>query len=172
MGQINMRTALDADIEKLDEHERTFVNIIREYGWHRTNVLEHETGPGFNYTTGFWLAGFPEIIISVMKPEIASDVLWDMYRSQKSGQSYPAAIVTNDIFANLPACLLPVSKRHYREYLGWNRWFYGGDSFPCLQLVWTDREGNFPWQPGFSSEFEGLQPDLTDGDWAGLGLRS
>jgi hypothetical protein len=164
-----MRTALDAPFDKLDEHERTFVSIIREHGWHRMNVLEHEAGPGFNYTTGFWLAGFPEIIVFAMKPEIASDVLWDMYRSQKSGQGYPATIVTDDIFANLPACLLPVSKRHYREYLGWNRWFYGGDSFPCLQLVWTDREGKFPWQPGFSFELDGLQPDISDGPWAGLG---
>jgi Domain of unknown function (DUF4262) len=167
-----MRTALDANVEKLDEHERTFVNIIRQHGWHRMNVLQDEAGPGFNYTTGFWLAGFPEIIVFAMKPEIASDVLWDMFRSQKSGQSYPTATVTNEIFADLPACLLTVSKRHYREYLGWNRWFYGGDSFPCLQLVWTDREGNFPWQSGFSSEFDGLQPDLSEGDWTALGLQS
>jgi hypothetical protein len=167
-----MRTALNADVEELDEHERKFVNIIREHGWHRMSVFPDEEGPGFNYTTGFWLSGFPEIITFAMKPEIASDVLWDMYRSQKSGQTYPARVVTNDIFANLPACLLPVSKRHYREYLGWARWFYRGDSFPCLELVWTDRQGKFPWQPGFSSEFDNLQPDITDGRWAGLALDS
>jgi Domain of unknown function (DUF4262) len=67
-----MRTALDSDAEKLDEDELTFVNIIREHGWHRMSVSEDEEGPGFSYTTGFWLAGFPEIIIFAMKPEIAS----------------------------------------------------------------------------------------------------
>ena len=164
-----MRTALDADAEKLDEHEREFVNIVREHGWHRMNVFEDEEGPGFNYTTGFWLAGFPEIIVFAMKPEIVSHVMWELYRSQKSGRSYPEAAITNEIFANLPACLLPVSKKHFREYLGWSRWFYGGDSFACLQLVWSDRQGNFPWHQDFSSEFDGLQPDLSDGQWAGFG---
>jgi len=166
-----MRTALDSDAEKLDEDELTFVNIIREHGWHRMSVSEDEEGPGFSYTTGFWLAGFPEIIIFAMKPEIASDVMWDMYRSQKSGQSHSEVTATNDIFTNLPACLLPVSNKHYREYLGWSRWFYGGNSFPCLQLVWSDRQGKFPWHPDFASEFDSLQPDLTDGNWAGLGAR-
>lgn len=167
-----MWTALDTDVEKLDRQERTFVTIIREHGWHQMNVAADEEGPSFSYTTGFWLSGFPEIIVFAMKQDIASDALWDLFRSQKSGQSYPAAIVSDEIFANLPACLLPVSKSHYRDYLGWARWFYGGDSFPCLQLVWTDRQGNFPWQPDFSSEFDGLQPDLSDGHWGGLALLS
>lgn len=167
-----MHTALDAATEKLDEHERTFVSIIREHGWHRMNVFADISGPDFVYTTGFWLIGFPEIIVFSMKPEIAGDVLWDMFRSIKAGQTYPTATMTNDVFANLPAYLLPVSKRHYREHLGWSRWFYGGDSFPCLELVWADRDGSFPWQSGFSSEFVGLQPDLTEKDWAGLGTRS
>lgn len=166
-----MFTALDADPSKLDEHERDFVGIIREHGWHHMRIAADDEGPDFGYTTGFWLAGFPEIIVFSMKKQIASDVLWDMFRSQKSGQTYPATTVTNELFANLPACLIPVSKGNYREYLGWSRWFYGNDSFPCLQLVWTDREGNFPWQPDFSSEFDGLQPDLSDGNWAGLGPR-
>jgi hypothetical protein len=166
-----MFTALDADPAKFDEHERKFVEIVREHGWHRMNVFADDHGPDFNYTTGFWLAGFPEIIVFAMKPELASDVLWDMFRSQKSGTNYPAGAVTNDIFANLPACLIPVSKKYYREYLGWGRWFYGGDSFSCLQLVWTDREGLFPWQSGFSSEFDGLQPDLSNENWAGFGTQ-
>lgn len=167
-----MRTALDADTQELDEHERKFVSIIREHGWHHMTVTAGEEGPGFSYTTGLWVLGFPEIIVFAMKQEIASDVLWDMFRSQKSGLTYPVSVITNEIFTNLPACLLPVSKRHYREYLGWNRWFYGGDSFPCLELIWTDRQGNFPWQPDFSSEFDGLQPDMTDGNWGGVAPQS
>ena len=166
-----MRTALDADPGKLDADDREFVSIVREHGWHHMTVAPDEAGPGFSYTTGFWLSGFPEIIVFAFKQEIASDVLWHMFRSQKSGNSYPVSVVTNDIFDNLPACLLPVSTRNYPDYLGWNRWFYGGDTFSCLQLVWTDREGRFPWQAGFASEFEGKQPDLTDGGWAGLGAR-
>jgi hypothetical protein len=49
--------------------------------------------------------------------------------------------------------------------LGWSRWFYGGDAFPCLQIVWSDRDGRFPWQSGFDPALAGLQPDLTENGW-------
>ena len=163
-----MFTALDADPKNMDKHERKFVGIIREHGWHRMNVFADQSGPGFVYTTGFWLIGFPEIIVFSMKPEIAGDVLWDMFRSIKAGQTYPTAEMTNDIFANLRAYLLPVGKRHYPEHLGWSSWFYGNNEFPCLQLVWSDHDGVFPWERHFSAEFTGDQPDLSEGNWAGL----
>jgi hypothetical protein len=40
-------------------------------------------------------------------------------------------------------------------------WFYEGLDFPVLQSVWPDKEGNFPWEPEFSSELNALQPLLT-----------
>lgn len=58
-----------------------------------------------------------------------------------------------------------VAKRHFANFLGWSRWFYGGDEFPCLQLVWPDRSGLFPWEPDFDPEFGGDQPDPTEQGW-------
>jgi len=48
---------------------------------------------------------------------------------------------------------------------GESRWFYGGDDFPCLQIVWPDRAGRFPWEADFDAQFEGNQPDLTEQGW-------
>jgi len=161
-----MPTALDAPPEGLDPDEQTFVAQIRQYGWFRTNVLEEEAAPGFSYTTGFWInARQPELITFGMKGEIAHDVFWDLFRDAKAGQSLPVGSRTNDVFANIPAYVFPVAKRHYHEHLGWSRWFYGGDDFPCLQIIWSDRDGLFPWQQGFDPAFVGLQPDLTENGW-------
>ena len=161
-----MRTGLDAPNESLEQDEQVFVAKVREHGWLRTSVLEDDSGPGFSYTTGFFVSNRqPELIIFGMKHEIAHDIFWDLYREGKANRSLPAAMRTNAVFANLPAYVFSVAKRFYSDYLGWSRWFYGGDAFPCLQIVWPDREGVFPWEDGFNTDLYDLQPDLTETGW-------
>lgn len=162
-----MITALDAPPDVLDQQEQAFVGHIRESGWTRTNVFGDEAGPGFSYTTGFWLnTGQPEIVIFGLKSEIAHDVCWDLFRSAKAGNALRIGGLSNDVFGNLPAYAFSVGERHYKDHLGWSMWFYSAaNPFPCLQIVWPDRNGRFPWEHGFDSEFEGLQTDLSELGW-------
>ena len=161
-----MRTALDAQSDALDDQEKKFVLNIREHGWFRTNVFAEEGHAGFSYTTGFWCTlGFPEIIVFSLKSETAHAVLWDVFRDVKAGKKPPTRKRT-DVFGNMDGVLFSVSSEKYAEYLGWSRWFYGGDEFPCLQLVWPDTHGIFPWQKGAEERFRGDHPDLTTKGWA------
>jgi len=160
---------LDADSSELDEEEQRFVSEIRKHGWFGTGVLEHEEGPQFSYTTGFWLRfKFPEIITFSLKHEVAHHAFWDMYRTLESGELFTIGEPLENIFENVKAALLPVSERQFKDHLGWSLWFYRGSAFPCVQLVWTDPKGFFPWQAGYSADFIAAQPDLTDGSWSGL----
>ncbi|MBU1378281.1 MAG: DUF4262 domain-containing protein [Alphaproteobacteria bacterium] len=161
-----MATALDADPATLDPQETAFVAAIRTYGWFVTHVGAGDGAPGFSYTTGFQLTlGAPEIMIQSLRPDLAHQVLRDIFEDIKAGRSPPIRTPTDQVFANLSACLLPVDKAHYAEHLGWNRWFYAGDDFECLQLVWPDRAGVFPWEPGFTEAMRGDQTDLTARGW-------
>ncbi len=161
-----MRTALDVPADRLDRHEQDFVAQIREFGWHSMNVFQDEEGPGFSYTTGFWVGlGVPEVILFSLDSQVAHDVLWDVYRDAKNGRQFPVGVRASGIFANVDSFLIPVGKQHYAEYLGWSSWFYGGDEFPCVQLVWPDKEGRFPWQAGIEKEFRCLQPDISPDGW-------
>jgi hypothetical protein len=163
-----MRTALDADLARLDEHEQNFVSRIKENRWFGTHVFGDHEGPGFSYTTGFWLRfAFPELILFSVPREVAHDTFWHVFRELDAGRRLAIGEPLPDIFENVPAQLLPVSTKHYAEYLGWSRWFYGGDKFECAQLVFSDREGRFPWSPDASASFAKTQPDLTKGDWHG-----
>jgi len=163
-----MLTALDVDPTTLDQDEQTFVEQIRRHGWFDTAVLGDEEGPGFSYTTGFWRKlNFPEIITFSLKREIAHETFWHIYRTLEQGERFAIGQPVDSIFQNSEAALLPVSKQHYRDHLGWSRWFYRGDDFACVQLIWTDRAGCFPWQQGYAAEFANAQPDLTDGTWSG-----
>lgn len=162
-----MMTALDAPADALDDDEKSFVVKIREHGWFDTSVTSDDEGPGFSYTSGLWVnAGQPELILFSMKREIAHDVFWDLFRDAKAGQRLKQGVLTDRVFANLPAYAFPVARKFYREYLGWNRWLYAGDDFPCVQIVWPDREGVFPWQAGFDVAFAHDQPDLTESGWS------
>ena len=164
-----MLTALDAPLEKLDAQERNFVAQVREHGWFRTSVFEDEEGPGFSYTTGFWVHHqAPEIIVFSLKPDIAHAVLWDIYRDVSAGASLQVGQRLSNVFANIEAVLLPVSKRFSREHLGWDRWFYAGDDWPCVQLVWPDSNGAFPWEPSYEERFLNSQPNLTGADWPAI----
>jgi hypothetical protein len=161
-----MRTALSSPDAALDDQERNFVAIIREDGWFLTSVLADADQPGFSYTTGFWVTlGLPELIVFGLKPEIAHAVLWDVFRDLKAGKTLPVRTRLNDVFGNHQACLFLMGKAHYPEHLGWSRWFYAGDEFPCLQLVWPDRSGVFPWETGFDATMAGLQPDVSEDGW-------
>ena len=164
-----MRTALDAAPLMLDAHEKKFVAGIRKHGWVRTSVFRDEAGPGFSYTTGFWLnLNFPEVITFSLNDEIVHDTLWHIYRELKMGRTFAIREPVENIFVNLKAALLPVPERQFKDHLGWNRWFYGGDSFKCVQLVWPGPDGKFPWQIGHSTNLAEAQSDLTEGSWSGL----
>jgi hypothetical protein len=159
-----MRTALDAPPGKLDEHERNVVANIREHGWFDHQVAAEPGYKGFHYTTGFWkTANSPELIVFSLK--IAHDILWNLYKRARAGEDLPVGQPVPDVLGGVDVMFLPVDKKHYREHLGWNRWFYGGDDFPCLQLVYPDLENVFPWQPGFDPAWGDRQDDLTAGDW-------
>lgn len=164
-----MLTALDADPSMLDEGEREFVAMIRKHGWANTTVPSDDEGPGFCFTTGFWLAfNFPEIITFSLPSEVAHDTFWYMHGELKAGRTFKVGEPTDAIFETTKAVLVEVSESQFPEYLGMNRWFYGGDNFKSLQLVWPDRGGRFPWHFDMSNEFINRQPDLTVGNWSGL----
>lgn len=162
-----MLTALDAEPEALDSEEQAFVAKIRKHGWIRTSVSGDDEGPGFSFTTGIFVAtNQPELIIFSMKAEVAHDIFWDLFQSAKRGSDLPVGRRTDAAFANLPAYAFRVARKYYPDHLGWSSWFYSGDKFECLQIVWPDRDGNFPWEAKFNKEFTADQPDLTELGWA------
>lgn len=162
-----MRTALQLSDDTLDERERQFLKVVREHGWFSTQVFDDEgEEPDFSYSTGFAVnLDFPEIIVFSLPKEVAHSVLWDLWRDVEAGRKPQIGEKIAGVFGNTDAVLLPVEKSAYAEHLGWSRWFYRGDDFECLQLIWPDREGRFPWEKGFDEDLARKQPDLTGGGW-------
>lgn len=161
-----MLTALDAPLDALDDHEQKFVATIREHGWFHTHVLGDAEHSPFNYSTGWWHSiNHPEMIVFGISAETSGSILWDIYREVLAGDPLEVGTRTDRAFKNLPAYAFEVSPKFYPEYVGWSRWFYGGDDFRCLQLVWPDRSGRFAWEDGAEPSLAETQPDLTSNGW-------
>ena len=162
-----MKTRLNSPGDELDEAERRFVDGIRQHGWMQTHALDEDEKPGFSFTTGFEVSiGHPEVIAFKMDRQVANEIFWVLYRCAQNGKPVPRARRTGGVLPNDDAYVFPVARRHYAKYLGWSRWFYGGDDFECLQVVWPDEAGIFPWEDGFDTKYANAQIDLTDRGWA------
>jgi hypothetical protein len=110
----------------------------------------------------------PELIVFSLGRQRAHDTFWHMYCEREAGRHFPIGEPTETIFENSATVLFPVSPHQYHPHLGWSRWFYAGDDFQCLQLVFPDPAGLFPWSPAASDSFRTAQPDLTAGNWSGM----
>jgi hypothetical protein len=165
-----MLTALNTPEGLLDEREKNFVAKIREHGWFRTNVFAEADHLGFCYTTGFWKTlGLPELIAFSIESDAAHGIFWNIFNDAKVGRQFENGKRCDNILNAHDIVLLPLDTRHYEEYLGWSRWFYGGNSFPCSHMICPDRANLFPWEDGFDTQFASDQPDLSEIWWGGLG---
>jgi hypothetical protein len=150
-----MLTALQAPNEALDKSEQNFVANVREHGWFRTDIFEEEGHPGFSYSTGVSCASRNSLCTKT--------VAHDIFTCSRGKTVWTPATIA--ISRNAQGYVFPVARKFYADHLGWSRWFYAGDDFPCLQIVWPDREGLFPWEDGFDQTFKGKQIDLTEHGW-------
>ena len=93
---------------------------------------------------------------------MASNVINGVRDEAHSGKKYADGDVSSDIFVGLKACFVEVPFEQYPEYLGTALWFYrkSPQPFPCLQLVWPDRSGRFPWESGCDARLRKDQPIL------------
>ena len=171
-GARSMATRLASPDDELDGPEQSFTGGIRQHGWMQTHTFDEDDKPGFSYTTGFEFSiGHPEIIAFKLGKEVANQVFWTLYRSAQRGTPVSRAVRLSGILPGDDAYFLPVARRHYAAYLGWSRWFHQGDDFECLQLVWPDEAGVFPWEPSFDPNYAQAQIDLTEDGWASAAAR-
>jgi hypothetical protein len=164
-----MRSALDVPTDSFNDYEKNLVSQIRKHGWFCTSVLSDENHLGFSYSTGLWLSlNHPELIVFSIDGTPAHDIYRDFYDAIRNGGRFPVGQRLSGIFKGFDAILAPVSRERYGEYILSSRWFYGGEDFPCLQLIWPDPVGLFPWESGADSAFANSQPDLSPTGWNSL----
>jgi hypothetical protein len=136
---------------------------IEAYGWHVIKVYEDEEGPGFAFTIGlFQQFVHPELIVFGLPLDTMHLMLNAAGEAVRAGRTYAPGKDYDDILEGYSCTFRPVPRRQYKEYLGYARWYYQGDNFPALQLIWPDREHRYPWATPSDDWIRTAQPVLAD----------
>ena len=134
---------------------------IRTVGWSVSAVLGDEIAPPWAYTIGLWLSHQgPELTMFGLPVEHMTIILNSVGERIASG----AVIEAGDEIDGICPCSLAVrpvrtSWRSTTLFAVSDR-YYGYVRPACLQVVWPDRRGRFPGDPGFQARYEGRQPML------------
>ena len=150
-----------------DESDRQVISDVKEFGWHAVGVNEEAEIPPFVYSIGLFLNfGQPELVVVGLPHKIAHGLISNVVESFKAGESVNTGIPYSEIASGFDVIFQEVAQANYRDYFGYALWFYRSllpDSFPVLQLIWPDRNGRFPSDPGFPEALRKLQVVLHEG---------
>jgi hypothetical protein len=149
--------------EAKDEAEQKALDDIRKHGLHLIHVQDDSQGPGFTYSIGlFENYAHPEIIIFGLKLELASILLNNMAFDIKEGKTFTPREFHEGVLDDFLCYFGEVPPVHFREFVGWARWFYEGDNFQLLQCVYPTVKGIFPWQANFPEDTRWHCPMLIE----------
>lgn len=137
------------------------IRNVRERGCHIVGIPDGD--PEFAFSIGLYLNyGHPEIIIIGLDGRDAAVIINDIRDRAAKGHKFADGDVCDDLLVDQKVCFVEVPLEAYGDYLGTAIWFYENlpRAFPCLQMVWPDREGRFPWDAGAGQDFKDYQAVL------------
>lgn len=147
-------------IEGDDLLNQTKVNI-EKFGLQVIMVSSTDYLPSFAYSIGLYEKyKHPEIICFGLSDKLGHEIINDVASLIKNGETIRANTNYNTIFENSKAEFLSIDPKNIDDYFGAAIEYYNTDSFPALQLIWTDKNNRFPWEENFQKEFLYTQPLL------------
>lgn len=157
------RTTADAEWERVDGIEEIVRRNIEEFGLHVMSVYGDDDAGGFSYSIGMWKTfGMPELLCLGLPRKSAHGIINHVADLVRQGAKLTDGEDREDVLNGYPCRFRELARRHYRDYLGYANWYYEGERFPVLQLVYPDREGRWPGDEGTSEIFNRDQPVLWE----------
>ncbi len=149
--------------EPEEEADGILLGNIRKHGCHIMGIGGNKSNPDYAFSIGLFVNyGHAEIILFGLEGRRAASIINVVRDHVSSGKRYAAGDVANDVLVGQKVCFVEVPLQLYDKYLGTAIWFYAKSPrpFPCLQLVWPDRNGWFPWETGYDAGLKDYQPLL------------
>lgn len=145
---------------------------IADRGWHVVVVDEISDRPGWAFSIGLQRSfGHPEVVVFGLPERANREIVDRVARDVAAGRPHPAGSACDTILAGLRCELRAVAREWHTLLLGYATWYYGGDDFSAVQLLWPDRDDRLPDRTDFDPDLAGLQPLLehASAERAGLG---
>lgn len=140
--------------------------MIETKGWALEPVAaQHDSDPptpSYAYSIGFPAAvDFPEVAVFGLTPVAAQGLVELVADARRGGTEIPVGVELVGLFDNDLRCVFaPV------DLDTWGGWFstlmswYGGETVPVVQLLYPDRNGFLPYEPGYEQRMRLAQPVL------------
>jgi hypothetical protein len=147
-----------------NQPEKKALEDIRSRGIHWLSVFDpNDADRGFCYSVGLWHThNHPEVIIFGLNSELSGRVLNEINSDIRDGKSFQAGLSSMDCLDGFRCYFETFPKEQYRNHLGWAKWFYGGDDFPTVQMLWPTKLGVYPWEANASEQFKKMQPVFSN----------
>lgn len=140
--------------------DNTKLNIDR-FGLQVIMVGSTSYCPSFAYSIGLTQTyNHPELICFGLPNDLGHEIINDVSEIIRKGETIETGKIYTEIFKDSRAVFLKVDKRNIDDYFGVALNYYGDNNFDALQIVWTDRNDNLPWEDNFEEEFSFMQPLL------------
>lgn len=134
---------------------------IAEYGFSVVMIPASDYFPSFAYSIGLFESyKHPEVICFGLSEDSGHGVINVIGEMIKEGTRFESNKNYKGIYKNDKAIFLDVEKDNIPDYFGFGMRYYDEVEFPAMEAVWTDREGNFPWETGYSEDLIFMQPLL------------
>jgi hypothetical protein len=150
----------------MDKLDQEIVDRIEEYGWFAMSVApaadSDDPEEWFTYTIGLPKTfGWPEFICFGLDKDTSYDLLGDAIEECRAkGHSPTDGLELTEVINGFPARLIDGSSipNSYFGYASWYARETGTQSPPeRLQLIWPDKQGLFPNEPGCAPEVVQMQ---------------
>ena len=144
------------------EAKQAILDNIEKHGCHLALLEADNYLPAFIYSIGlFRKFGHPELICFGLKTEVMASILNHACDLIKNGETLTTNKLYSGFLEGYDIQFLQVDKDYYPNYVGYAGWFYDMTfDFPVLQLVWPDKQHNFPWDKDFNPDWKFKQPLL------------
>jgi hypothetical protein len=144
--------------------EQQLMDNIEQFGFSVMHVPETIAGahhePGYSFSIGLYKKfQLPEIMIVGLDQELCQTLIENISVDYEEGRALKVGEFNADIVENFDCLVVPLDLPNYIAYLSWARWFYKGNDFQVVQIVYPDLLGLFPWDKDFSKKI--LQPVLS-----------
>lgn len=146
----------------VDDHEGFIRRCVADHGWAVQLIPAHGDAPAFAYTVGlFRNYGQAELIVLGLRLALMHSMLNTLGERMKAGETLRPEDRQQGVIAGFDVTLREVRARaSFEEHVGYALWFYERAPFPLFQVVWPDREGRFPDDPGAGDGLQRQQPLL------------
>lgn len=116
--------------------------------------------PGYAYSIGFPQAfGFPEVVVFGLTPVAARGLVGLVADALRGGTEIPLGVELVGLLDNGLRCVFaPVDLAMWSELFTTAISFHRGAGFELVQLLWPDRRGTLPDEPGFDPRVSHAQP--------------